>query len=112
MDINRKKEIMTEWKNRHPEMGILSIRCKATGDVFLGISTDTRVGFNRHRFQLPAKLHPNKALQALWDQYGGSEFEYSVAKVLKYDDPKEDQTEKLEELLEQCLAELPQAQRL
>lgn len=112
MDINRKKELVSQWKNRHSEMGILSMRCKATGDVFLGISKDTRVGFNRHRFQLPAKMHPNKALQALWDEYGENGFEYYVAKTLKYDDPTEDQTEKLEELLEECLSETPQAHRL
>lgn len=57
-------------------------------------------------------MHPNKALQTLWDKYGEDGFEYTVAKVLKYDDPQEDQTEKLEKLLEECMSETPSAQRL
>ena len=66
MDLQRKKELLYEWNNRHPEMGVIAIVCKETGDAFLTISKDTSVGFNRHRFQLPANMHPNKALQALW----------------------------------------------
>lgn len=37
MDMKRKKELLNEWKNRHPEMGVISISCKPTGDLFLGI---------------------------------------------------------------------------
>ena len=33
MDMKRKKELLYEWKNRHPEMGVISIRCKITGDT-------------------------------------------------------------------------------
>jgi len=32
-----------------------------------------------------------------------------VLKTLKHDDPKDDHTEELEALLEQCLSEYPQA---
>lgn len=112
MDSNRRKELLEEYKNRRPEMGVISIRCKETGDSFLGISNDTKVGFNRHRFQLPANLHPNKRLQGLWNQYGEDAFEYAVVKVLNDDDPLDDQAEALADLLEQCLAENPQAQKL
>lgn len=41
MDAQRRKELMLEWKNRRPEMGVISIVCKATGDMFLGTSKDT-----------------------------------------------------------------------
>lgn len=92
MDTKRKKELVKEWKNRHPEMGVISITCKPTGDLFLGISKDIRAKFNNNRFKLSAKLHPNKSLQALWDRYGEHEFEYSVVEVLKYENPEDDQT--------------------
>lgn len=112
MDIKRKKELILEWKNRHPEMGVVSVRCIETGNVFLGVTNDTSTWFNRHRFQLNAKNHRNKPLQELWKKYGESGFECSVLKILKYDDPAEDQTEKLNELLDECLEQDPQAKQL
>lgn len=112
MDIKRKKELLKEWKNRRPEMGVISISCKPTGDVFLGISKDTRAEYNSNRFKLSVKLHSNKQLQELWNKYGGNEFEYSVVEVLKYESPEDDQTDNLLELLECCLIEMPNARRI
>lgn len=112
MDTSRRKELMSEWKNRRPEMGVIAIRCTQTGESFLGVCKDTRVGFNRHRFQLPAQLHPNKRLQALWNTYGEGGFAFQVARVLKYDDPAQDQTDALSKLLDECLAADPKAARL
>lgn len=47
MDTKRKKELLQQWKNRRPEMGVISFRCKKTGESFLGISKDTKADFNR-----------------------------------------------------------------
>jgi hypothetical protein len=103
MDSVRRKQLLEEYKNRMPEMGVISFRCIATGEAFLGISKDTRADFNSNRSRLAFNGHPNKRLQELWNQYGENGFEISVLKVLKYDDPNEDQTGKLEKLREQCL---------
>ena len=112
MDIKRKKELLEMYKNRHPEMGVISYRCKETGEAFLSISKDTRADFNSTNMKLSSNYHPNKRLQELWNQYGPEGFERSVIKVLKYDDPNEDQTTKLENLREQCLASDPNARRM
>ena len=32
MDKAQKKALTEEWKNRRPEMGVISLRCKETGD--------------------------------------------------------------------------------
>lgn len=64
--------------------------------MFLGISKDTRSDFNCINLKLSADIHPNRRLQELWNKYGRDGFELSVVKVLKYDDPLEDHTEKLE----------------
>lgn len=103
MDMIRKKQLLEEYKNRKPEMGVISFRCSATGETFLGISKDTKADFNSTRCKLKANWHPNKRLLALWNQYGENGFELSVLKVLKYEDPGADHTDKLEELCEQCL---------
>ena len=112
MDIKRKKELLEAYKNRHPEMGVISYCCKETGEVFLGISKDTKADFNGTNMKLSANWHPNKQLQKLWNKYGPKGFELSVIKVLKYDDPHGDHTAKLESLREQCLATDPNARRL
>lgn len=112
MDIKRKKELLEMYKNRKPEMGVFSFRCKDTGDVFLGISKDTRADFNSANAKLSSNMHPNKQLQELWNKYGREGFEISVIKVLKYDDPNEDHTEELEKLREECLASDPKARRI
>lgn len=112
MDIKRKKELLEIYKNRRPEMGVISYRCRETDEVFLGISKDTKSDFNSTNMKLSANIHPNKQLQDLWNKYGLEGFELLVVKVLKYDDPHEDHTEELESLREQCFAANPNARRI
>ncbi|WP_180994511.1 GIY-YIG nuclease family protein [Clostridium sp. chh4-2] len=112
MDIKRKKELLTEWKNRNPEMGVISFRCKCTGQSFLGISKDTKADYNSNHFKLLMGGHPNKRMQELWNRCGEDTFEYAVLKVLKYDDPKADHKDELEALREKCLAADPQAEKI
>lgn len=112
MDAKRKKELLLEYHNRKPEMGVISYRCIATGEAFLNRSNDTRADFNSTTVKLSSNFHPNKRLLALWNQYGLAGFELSVIRVLKYDDPHEDHTAELEKLLEECLAQDPTARRI
>ena len=102
MDTKRKKELLQQWKNRHPEMGVISFRWKKTGGSFLGISKDTKADFNSNRFKLSGGMHPNKRLAELWNQFGEEGFELSVVKILKYENPDDDHTDELEKLREQC----------
>ncbi|HCL04177.1 MAG TPA: hypothetical protein DHW61_17520 [Lachnoclostridium phytofermentans] len=104
MDSVRKKELIEEYKNRRPEMGVISYLCKETGESFLGISKDTKADFNSNNAKLAANYHPNKRMQELWNIYGQNGFEISVIKILKYEDPNKNHTAKLEELREQCFA--------
>ena len=103
MDMQRKKQLLEEYKNRKPEMGIISFFCAATEETFLCLSKDTKAGINSNRFKLSINWHPNKRMQALWNQYGETNFKISVIRVLKYEDPHADHTKELEELLIQCL---------
>lgn len=109
MDKKTRKELVSEWKTRHPEMGVISFRCKETGEVFLGISTDTKADYNSNRFKLLMGGHPNRQMQALWNAYGEECFEYAVLKLLEYDDPQEDHTDELLAIREKCLSENPNA---
>ena len=70
MDIKRRKELLSAYKNRHPEMGVISFHCRTTGEAFLTIASDTTARLNRVHFQLSAGQCPNKRLQELWTRYG------------------------------------------
>lgn len=112
MDKAQKKALAEAWKTRRPEMGVISLRCRETGETFLGPAKDTKAGFNSIRAKLSGGLHPNRRLQELWKQYGEEGFELSVAAVLEYEDPLEDHTEELETLRDLCLAENPGAAKI
>lgn len=112
MDNKTKQELKQDYKNRKPEMGIISFYCRNTGESFLGISKDTRIGFNSSKFQLSNKMHTNKKLQSLYDQYGEQGFDYQVVSVLKVDETSEHQDQDLKELLEICLMEIPNSTKL
>jgi hypothetical protein len=103
LSTERKKQLFLEYQNRKPEMGVISYRCKATGESFLGISKDTKADFNSTNTKLSFRTHPNKRMQELWNQGGQECFELSVLKILKYKDLHEDYTEKLEALRKECL---------
>ncbi len=112
MDIKRKRQLLEEYKNRRPEMGVISYRCIATNESFLGISKDTKADFNSTSVKLAANYHPNKRLQELWNHYGMEGFELSVVKTFKYENPADDHTVELEALREQCLAHDKHARRI
>lgn len=112
MNATRRKELLEGYRNRRPEMGVISLRCTAIGEAFLDISQDTRVSFNSVRTKLESGYHPNRRLRELRKQYGQSGFECSVIKTLSYEDPHENQTAKLEALRSKCLAQDPLAQKL
>ncbi len=112
MDNERKKQLMEEYKNRMPEMGVICVHCTATGDRFLGISNDTRADFNSVQAKLMLNGHPNKQMQALWNTHGAAGFEMTTLVKLKYDDPKENHTKELEALREKCFAQDPSAKKI
>jgi len=103
MDKAQRKALVEEWKNRRPEMGVISLRCKATGETFLGISKETKADFNSTQAKLSSGTHPNKRLTELWNQYGEEGFEFSVPALLDYEDPLEDHTRELEALRDRLL---------
>jgi len=112
MDTNRKKQLREAYQNRAPEMGVVSLRCKATGQSFLEISKDTRATMNSIRVRLESHYHPNRELIRLLDLYGEENFELSVLEVLHYEDPTEDHTEELETMRDLCLLQDPKAGKL
>lgn len=112
MDMKRKKELQTAYRERRPEMGVIALRCRATGDTFLGTATDIPAAFNSIRVKLDSGFHPNRELLGLWKQYGAEGFEFFTAERLEYEDAAEDHRDELETLRDICLAEDPKAKKI
>lgn len=112
MDKSKKKEILSEWKERHPVMGVFSVKCIATGDQFFVSSRDGDTWFNRHGFELKSGNHRNKHLQELWNTYGESGFAFSTVSELEYENMADVKPSDMKELLELCFLENPSAKKL
>ncbi len=113
--MDRRKQLLIEYKHRKTEMGIVSFLCVPTNESFIGYSQDTKAYTNSNRFKLSVNLHRNRELQNLWNQHGESAFEIGVLEVLPYDEKdkeKEDYTKELEALCSRYLRNIEKARRL
>ena len=88
MEQQRKKELRAAYKARKPEMGVICFRWEATGESFLGASRDTQKDCNSNRFKLSMGGHPNRRMQALWNQYGPEAVTFSVLETLSTRTPR------------------------
>lgn len=90
MSLN-KKEAIREYKMSHRPMGVFQIRNKTSNKLFIDSSNNIPGKINRHRFALNAGQHVSKSLQADWNEFGESAFEFETVEPLEpRDDPKYD----------------------
>lgn len=40
LDKEQKKAMVSNWKERHPEMGVVCVKCNATGEQFFDTTKD------------------------------------------------------------------------
>lgn len=67
MGIKRKKQLLEEFANRKPEMGIISFRSAAAGETFFGISKDTRADHTEELEKLLIRcLESNSDAGRIW----------------------------------------------
>lgn len=62
--------------------GIYRIRCRKTGQVYVGSSLDIEMRWEVHRRQLRSQKHGNSHLQRAWLRYGQRAFEFSVLELV------------------------------
>jgi hypothetical protein len=87
--------------------GVYVVRNTASGKTLLGSSLNLPGMLNRQRFQLEGNLHPDKELQADWNDLGPDAFTFETLDLLKpSDDPGYDSTEDLRTLKTMWLEKL------
>ena len=112
IDAERKKELKRAYFERKPRMGVFSIKCDKTGDVFLGICKDYTADLNSHFAKLGFFMHPNKELLELYKVHGSDAFTTEFLEELPYIDAQDNYEEELKTLLSLKLEENKDAKEL
>jgi hypothetical protein len=82
------KRLKRDYQQNPRPMGVFLIRNNVSDKVLLGAGLDLHGLINRHKFQLKNGSHPNKSLQADWNELGSNNFAFEIVDELKPpDDP-------------------------
>jgi hypothetical protein len=73
-----RRQIADEFKERKVPHGIYAIRCAATGNVWVGSSTNLNAVQNSQWFQLRGGLHRSASLQQAWTHHTEQVFAFEV----------------------------------
>lgn len=105
--MKSRKDLINEYKQMKPRMGIFAIRNRANGKLYVIRANDLdRVG-NAEKFKLESGGHPNRELQQDWYDFGADKFVYEELHELKYsDDPAIDKKSELLALEQLTVEEL------
>jgi len=102
-----RKALVREYLETPRAAGVYGVRNTASGKTFLGASPNLSGMLNRQRFQLQNGSHPDKELQADWNDLGRDAFAFETLDLLKLsDDPGYDPTEDLRTLKTMWLEKL------
>ena len=77
-----KKDLIREYKENPPSMGVFQVRNLTNEKVFVSSSMNLTGIFNRSEFQLKMNGHPNKSLQKDWNEFGAENFAFETLEEL------------------------------
>ena len=80
--MDRKKELRMQWKERKTVAGVFQIKNLKNQKRFIE-STRNITDVNRQKFMLEYHFHPNRYLQADWNEFGADAFSFEVLEVLE-----------------------------
>ena len=78
-----RKERIRAYKESARTLGVFRVRNTVNGKSLLGSSVDVPAMLNRQRFQLGAGGHPDRALQADWNESGPDAFVFETLDALE-----------------------------
>lgn len=109
-DTPSRKELLAQYKQRKPLMGIMAVVDTRGKRYYLEASRQVEALVNRTRFQLDLGSHPARKLQEAWKEAQGMGYDIQVVKTLPQEEAQEstDPKEDLELLLLFCQEEMQQ----
>lgn len=81
--MKTRKELVEEYKQKKPIIGVFQVKNNKTGMVLIEASPNVNSKWNRHRTELRFGSHRNKKLQADWSESGEENFTFSVLSNLE-----------------------------
>lgn len=85
MKSDDKKAAIMAYKERKTIAGIYAVRCRASGQVWVGQSPNLDTVQNRIWFTLRFGSNPNQDMQAAWRDYGAESFTLEIVERLAED---------------------------
>jgi hypothetical protein len=78
-----KKQLKKDYQQNPRPMGVFLIRNNLSDRVFLAAGIDLQGLINRYKFHLQHGSHPNKSLQADWNELGSANFAFEIVDELQ-----------------------------
>lgn len=108
--MSDRKELRREYKESARPAGVYCVRNTVTGTSLVGDTPNLPGMLNRQRFQLEMGSHPDKQLQADWNDLGDKAFDFVVLDRLEgAEDVEIDTAEELSVLRDMWLERLAEA---
>ncbi len=85
VDKSRRKELLQEYAERKPPIGVYAVRCGASGGVWVGWSRNVDKRWNALRLQAEAGRSIDRGFQAAFTQHGSDTFTYDVLEHISED---------------------------
>jgi hypothetical protein len=83
--MDRRREIIREYKDNPPPAGIFRITNTANGKMLVGKGINVQGKINSNVAQLKFGGHRNRELQEDWNRYGAEKFSCEILDCLKED---------------------------
>ena len=84
MDKTSRRDAVRQYKERKVPVGIFAIRCRPTGETWVGASRNLDGQRNSSFFGLRLGSHRNREMQKAWNAEGGeAAFEFSIVELLE-----------------------------
>ena len=83
MRNDNKKAAIAAYEKNKTIAGIFAVRCAATGQVWIGQSSNLDTIQNRIWFTLRLGSHSNRDLQSAWATHGAENFSFEALERLK-----------------------------
>ena len=77
-----KRQLKKDYQQTPRALGVFLIRNNLNDKVFLAAGVDLHGLMNRYKFQLSHGNHPNKQLQADWNELGSNNFAFEIVDEL------------------------------
>jgi hypothetical protein len=82
MRTEDRKAAVSAYKERKVESGIYTVRCVASGEVWVGSTPDLSKIQNRLWFTLRQSTNAHRSLQTAWNAHGAEAFSFEIVERL------------------------------